>query len=74
MTNPQNTNGKHTPADKDDDYPGPLLAVAHRDPEALMEIIEAFRRLLASAGEEPFTPCTDPCPLCQPALWLTNSY
>ena len=66
------SNGKHT-AD-DGDYPKGIFAAAHRDPDGFLELIHALDRLLSSSAEQPFLPCTDPCPLCQPALWLADSY
>lgn len=75
MSNPYGGNGgspKHTP--DDDENHSAIVAVAHRDPEAFLDLVDALDRLLSSgAGKEPFSPCTDPCPLCHPALWLANS-
>ena len=76
MNTPHSGNGSNgKPPTDDDEFPYPaIFAAIHRDPEAFLDYVRTFERVLRSAGEQAFTPCTDPCPICQPALWLADSY
>ena len=74
MNTPHTGNGSNdnrSPDDEEFPYPA-MFAAIHRDP--VLEVIRALERVLSSGGEPPFTPCTDACPICQPALWLADSY
>jgi len=67
------TGAKHDP--DDDEFPRGIFAVAHRHPAPFFDLMDALDRLLASAADiGDFSRCTDPCPLCHPATWPTNSY
>ena len=76
MNTPHNGNGstaRHTP--DGDEFPlSALFAAIHRDPDKVLDLVRALDRLLSEAGEQPFTPCEDPCPLCHPTLWPADSY
>ena len=70
---PLRRNGNGPPGD-DFQIPEGILSAAHRDPDAYLEFVVALDRFIGSTGERPFTPCTEPCPLCHPGLWLNETH
>ena len=74
MNTPHNgSNGKPQPDDEEFPYPA-IFAAIHRDSEAFLDVMRALERVLSRNGQQHFSPCTDPCPICHPALWLADSY
>jgi hypothetical protein len=57
----------------DDSGISPVFTAMHRDPSGYLAFTRALGRLLTGAGEQPFTPCAGPCPVCQPEDWVDET-